>query len=447
MSPAGLWLVILGAVAGEPPPPPETRNLDLEAKLESLVGTNISVGAPVNSVSALLGLTPGADLVDRWQTGNFSLRYAPLLYLFVPSGEGYPSNVLVLNRVSYEAATQLNRTANLSLNGALWFGEQNYSPVVNFGTPPGAGAGLPPGATLPPGQLPQVQLLRIISSFTQLTFSFSSSPTAQFAFAGGYIYTEGANAASRLQLPLQQGPFVLARSDVLLNERDTLTPALRMALLRYGPIFWAAGSTTESGSTVTVPHFQEGLELVSTELTLRWGHQETRLLRTELAAGLGVFNQSASQDVLSGQSGDLVGFGRAFLVPADTSVDPIVRARLVAGFLSEAQPLELTLYAGLAPLVNQFSGTVYERVEGTVSADWTLSPFVRVGVTGGVADSFTPQELDVRGEVRAVWSPVTSVAVAVGARGAWVDYSTPGALNGFNWTVFLSVTGATRGLF
>ncbi len=443
MSLAGFWLVILGAVAGEPPPPPETWNLDLEAKLESLVGTNISVGAPVNSVSALFSLTPGADLVDRWQTGNFSLRYAPLLYLFVPSGQGYPSNVLVLNRVSYEATTQLNSTANLSLNGSLWFGEQNYSPVVNFGTPPGAGAGLPPGATLPPGQLPQVQLLRIISSFTQLTFSFSSSPTAQFAFTGGYIYTEGANAASRLQLPLQQGPFVLARADVLLNERDTLTPALRVGLLLYGPIFWAAGATTESGSTVTVPHFEEGLDIVSTELTLRWGHQETRLLRTELAAGVGVFNQSASQDVLSG----LVWFGQSLHVPADTSVDPIVRARLVAVFLSEAQPLELTLSAGLAPLVNQFSGTVYERVEGTVSADWTLNRLVRVGVTGGVADSFTPQETDVRGEVRAVWSPVTSVAVAVGARLAWVDYSTPSTLNGFNWTVFLSVTGATRGLF
>ncbi len=443
MSPAGLWLVILGAVAGEPPPPPETWNLDLEAKLESLVGTNISVGAPVNSVSALFSLTPGANLVDRWETGNFSLRYAPLLYLFVPSGQGYPSSVLVLNRVSYEAATELDRTAKLSLNGSLWFGEQNYSPVVNLGTAPGAGAGLPPGAPLPPGQLPQVQLLRIISSFTQLTFSFSSSPTAQFAFSGGYIYTEGANASSRLQLPLQQGPFVVARSDVLLNERETLTPSLRVGLLRYGPIFWAAGATTESGSTVTVPHFEEGLQIVSTELALRWGHQETRLLRTELAAGVGVFNQSASQDVLSG----LVWFGQSLHVPADTSVDPIVRARLVATFLSEAQPLELTLYAGLAPLVNQFSGTVYERVEGSVSADWTLNPFVRVGVTGGVADSFTPQETDVRGEVRAVWSPATSVAVAVGARLAWVDYSTPSTLNGFNWTVFLSVTGATQGLF
>src|SRR5450631_2216562 len=128
MSPAGLCLVILGAVAGASPPSPEPWNLDLEAKLESLVGTNLAVGVPAGSVSALFDLTPAAELVGRWQTGNLALRYAPLLYIFVPRGPGYPSDVLVLNRVTYEAATQLSRTAALSLNGTLWFGEQNYSP-------------------------------------------------------------------------------------------------------------------------------------------------------------------------------------------------------------------------------------------------------------------------------------------------------------------------------
>jgi hypothetical protein len=445
MSPAGLCLAILGAVTGAPPTPPESFDVDLEAKLESLVGTNLSLGVPMGAVSALFNLTPGVQMVDRWQTGNFTLRYAPLLYVFVPEAPG-ESGVSVLNRVNYELMTQLSHTTSLSLTGSFWYGDQNFSPVVNQGLPPGPGTG-PPGTPPPPGVLPQVQIIKVISSYSQLSFSVVTSPTVKLTFSGGYVYTEGADASSRLQLPLQHGPFVLLRSDVAVSQRDTLTSILRVGLLTYGAIYWAAGAVTETGSTVSVPHFQEGLYLLGSELTGQWGHQESKELRTELAAGVAVFNQSSSQDVLISQPGDLVWLGRAFPVPAATTVDPIIRARLLYRFFSDLQPVDFTLFAALAPLLNQFAGQVYERLEGSAALDWTLSPFVRVGASGGVADTLSPQEFDVRGEVRAVWSPAASVAVALGARVAWVNYSTPGVLNGFNWTVFLSVTGATGALF
>ena len=444
MSPPGLCLVVLGLVSGTPP---ENLTLDLQGKLETQVGTNLSLGTPVGSVSALLSFTPGVLVEDRSEIGDLKLSYTPLLYFQVPAGPGYPSQVLVLNRVNYEATNQLGRTATISLTGALWFGDQNFSPVVNQGVVPGQPAGVP----LPPGALPPVELLKVLYSTTQLGFSLLTSPTLQLALAAGFLYTEGTNDASRLQLPLQRGPFAVARADFLLSKRDTLTPALRVGFLSYGPIFWAPGEGTESGSTVTIPHFQEGLDLTATVLTLKWEHQESAALRTEAAVGGALFNQTSSYDVPVGQTGNLLWIPRSLPVPASTFLLPILSARaLYTVSFQEEQPLVFGASAALAPFVNQFAGTVYERVEGTLSADWSPSPFLRLGGSAVVADSFYPEEFDFRMEARAVWSVATSVAVAVGARVAWIDYAVPGALtayNGFNWSVFISVTGATGALF
>ncbi len=445
MSAAGLCLVLLGMVSGTPP---ENLSLDLEGRLETLVGTNISAAVPPKHVSAIFSLTPGVLLTDRSQTGVLKLSYTPLLYLTVPGSDAYPAKVLVLNRFNYDASNQLSRTSSISLIGALWFGDQNYSPVVNQGLAPGSGTGQPSGIPPPPGQLPAVQIIRVITSTTQLGFTLATSATVQLAFAAGFLFSEGANDASRLELPLQRGPFVLARSEFLLSERDTLTPALRVGFLSYGPIFWTAGSTVENGSSVTVAHFQEGLELLASELTLKWGHQESRALRTEAAVGLAVFNQSSSSDVPVGQTGELLWYARSIPVPAETFPEPIARATVLYNvFPDEEPPLQLGATAALAPILNQFAGTVYERVEGILTADWTLSPFVRLGALAGEAYTFSPPETDIRGEVRAVWSPATSVAIAGGVRAAWINYVVPGAFNGFSWSVFINVTGATGALF
>ncbi len=445
MLPPGLCLVVIGAVSGTSP---ENLTIDLQGKLETVVGTNISLGTPVGSVSALLSFTPGVVVEDRSQTGDLKLTYTPLLYLSVPSGLGYPSKVLVLNRVNYEATNQLSRTVGISLNGSLWYGDQNYSPVVNLGVAPGSGIGQPSGTPIAPGALPAVQLIKVLQSFTQLGFSLATSSTVGLEFDAGFLYYEGADAASRLQLPLQRGPFALARSDVRVSERDTLTPAVRLGFLRYGPIFRPAGSGNEDGSTVVVTHFQEGLGLLDTEFTLKWGHQESRALQTELATGVAFFSFSDSYDVTTGQTGDLVWIGRPSIpVPASTSVYPIVTGTVRYRLSSEEGPFDFSLSAGLAPFVNQFLATVSERVTGTLTAGWAPSQSLRFEASGGVADSFNPQELDIRGELRTVWNPAPPVAIAVGARAAWVNYAIPGAINGFNWSVFLSVTGDTGALF
>lgn len=446
MAPPGLCLFLLGVVSGTPP---EDLTLNVGAKLETAVGTNLSSEVPPGSVSVLISLTPSAVLSARSQTGSVKLSYTPLLYGSLPTSEQFSSKVLVLHRMTYEATNQLSPIASISLTGSFWYGDQNYSPVTSQGVAPGSGIGQPSGTQLPPGTLPQEQVLKVLQSVTQLGLSLATSATVDFKFDVGFLYSEGADAVARLQLPLQRGPFILVRSDVLLNERDTLVPALRVGLLYYGPIFREAGSGNENGSTVVVSHFQEGLGLHDVELTLKWGHDESRALHTELGAGIAHIHFNDSSDVLLGQSGDLVWIGRtpSVPVPGEPFFYPIVTGSLRYRVFSEVGPVDLSVSAGLAPLINQFAGTVSQRLAGTFFLDWFPTPLLRLETSAGVSNTFNPEDFEVRGDISAVWSPAATVAIAVGARAAWVQYAIPGALNGFSWSVFLSVTGASGALF
>ena len=440
MAPAGLCLVLLALA---PSSPPESLTVDLGARLETLVGTNISGGSPAGAVSAILSLAPGVVLDERSRTGGLKLTYVPLLYT-TDLGGTLPTKLLVLQRLGFEAQNNVSPTAGVFLNGSVWYGDQDYSPVVNQGVPPGRVSNTP-GQPVPPvfpGTLPQIQVLRVFDSSTRVGFWLLTSRTVRLDFDVGFTWDEGTNAFSRLTLPLQRGPFLDARAEIQLSSRDTLTPALRAAVLGYGPIYRAAGSNDEKGSTVFVDHYQYGLYLGGSELTASWAHQESSALRTQLGAGLGIVYQSSSYDQPLANHGDLIWVGAQIPVPASAFVYPIVTAA-VHYRVSVEQPLELTAAAALTPIVDQFAGTVFERLEGIVSAQWLPSPRLELEASAGAAASFNPQDVDVRGEVRMLWKASLHFALSVSARVAWVNYSVPGALNGFSWSVSLGVAGAT----
>jgi len=441
MAPAGLCLVLLAIL---PPSPPVALNVDLGAKLETVVGTNISGGSPAGEVSAILSLAPGVVVEERSQTGGLKLTYVPLLYTTALGAGTGPTKLLVLQRFGFEAQNQISRTAGVFLAGSIWYGDQDYSPVVNQGAPPGRVTGAPgqPAPPVFPGTLPQIQVLRVFDSSTRVGFYLLTSRSVRLDFDVGFNWDEGANAVSRITLPLQRGPFLDARAEIQLTGRDTLTPSLRAALLSYGPIYRAAGSNDENGSTVLIDHYQTGLRLGGSELTATWAHQETQALRTQLGGGLGIVYQSPSYDQPLVNQGQLIWIGTQIPVPASAFVYPIISGT-VRYRVSVEQPLELTAAAALTPIVNQFAGTVFERLEGVVSALWLPNPRLELEALASAAASFNPQDVDVRGEVRALWKVSTHVALSLGGRVAWVDYSVPGALNGFSWSVFLGVAGAT----
>ncbi|HMK72181.1 MAG TPA: hypothetical protein VK454_02515 [Myxococcaceae bacterium] len=444
MALAGLCLVLLTAA---PSSPPVSLTLDLGAALETVVGTNISPGSAPGEVAAMISLAPGVVVQERSATGELRLSYIPLLYTTALGGN-VPKKLLVLQRIGFEAHNQISRSAGVFLAGNIWYGDQNYSPVVSQGTPPERVSG-PPGQPAPPafpGTLPQFQVLRVFESSTRVGFYLLTSSAVRLDFDVGYTWNEGADAASRITLPLQRGPFLDARAEIQLSSRDTIVPALRAATLAYGPIYRAAGTTDEKGSTVVADHYQVGLNLSGSELTATWAHQESHALSTQLGAGLGLVYQGSSYDHPLVNQGHLIWIGAQIPVPADAYVYPIVSGR-VTYRISGEQPLELSAAAALTPIVNQFAGTVYERLEGIVSTRWFPDARVELQASVSAAGSTNPQEVDVRGELRARWNVSTHFAFTLGSRLAWVNYSVPGALNGFSWSVFLGVAGATGSLF
>jgi hypothetical protein len=427
----GLCLLLLAA---SPAPPGESLTIDVGAKAETTVGTNLAGGAPADAVAAVFSIAPAVVVEEKMHTGALKLVYAPLLYTTAVA-PGSPARLLVLNRFRVETLNQLSRTTGITFSSDLWFGDQDFSPVVSQGVAPGQGQG--PGNPVYPGQLPQVRLIRVIDSDTRVGFYVLTSRNVRVDFDVGYTWNEGANPVSRLELPLQRGPFVDVKSEFKLEGQDSLVPALRAAMLTYGPIFRAANSNDEKGSVVKDEHFQLGLRLSGAELTLRWLRQQTSALSIQAGAGVGLVYQSASRDVLTAAPAVSVA------VPASSFVYPIVAAAVNYRVSFQEQPLLLTAAAGLTPIVNQFAGTVFERLEGTVIAGWGPSPRLQFEISGTAAASFNPQDVDLRAEVKAVWQPSTHFALATGARVAWVDYSVPGALNGFSWSIFVSISGAT----
>src|ERR1700729_3835661 len=91
------------AAAVPPPPTPAAAEgpflIDLGAKLESMVGTQLGGSFDQNTVTTNFVLEPGLLIQQRSPTGKLTLSYVPWL-LYTPTD---PHNVLVFHRVIVEA--------------------------------------------------------------------------------------------------------------------------------------------------------------------------------------------------------------------------------------------------------------------------------------------------------------------------------------------------------
>jgi len=456
MGALGLCLVLLSAGAGdtaqapapgEAPPeeeavavpkaPAEERfTFNIGAKLESLVGTELQGSFTQSQVTSNFILEPGALIRERSNTGQVTISYIPWL-LYAPAD---PNQRLFFNRLLVVAEQKLSRTTGISLVWRFWLGDQSFSPVVNLGTPPGPGSGQPPGTTIP--QVPQVATLPLLDTSVRLGFYVITSTQLRLDFDAGFQWAEGTTAAARLQLPLQRGPFVDATGIWKLVGNDSLTGKFRSGLLVYGPVYRPGGSNNENGSTVLLPHFNTGLSILGSELGLKWSHSVNANLSTELGGGLGVVWQSSSYDIPSLTDEDLLWLHRT-PVPATTTAYPLLGASIRNQVPLIGQTLAFSAAAALLPIVNQFSGTVIERLDLSASVVWGVGRQWTFIASAGAAASQNPREVDVRAELRAVAQSTDHLVFAGGLRLAYLNYAIPGALNGTSWVLFISITGAS----
>jgi hypothetical protein len=446
---AGWCLVLLAAVPNaateeEPTvdtgPKLEALNFDVGAKEESQLGTEL-VGSPIaGAISTNFVLEPAVVLEERSRTGEFLLAYDPWL-LYSPS---VPDQILALHRFRFQVLQQTSRTAGLTLNGSVWFGDQSYSPVVNLGLPPGSSTPTGPGLQPPafPGQLPVVSTLKTFQSSVRAGFYMLTSSQVRLEFNAGFTWAQGATAAARLELPIQRGPFVEARAYFTVSPRDVLIPIFRSALLVFGPVFVPAGGLNPDLATALVPHFETGLNIWTNEVELQWQRQLSRDLVIGLGGGVGIVNFSAFNQVLVPPV-ELVWIP-SVAVPSELNLYPLAAASLRYQAPLEHQSLSIAAAVAIRPTVNPFNATVYETLGASAVVIWGMAPDWRLEVTGGAAAANNPKERDVEGGIRLSWQPIPNFVLAAGARVANTEYFLPTVLNGFNWMVFLSVAGATK---
>jgi hypothetical protein len=458
MEAIGLCLVLLTAaadpsngLAGEPPPATIAEQqllINVGAKVESLVGTQLVGSFDPTSVTGNFVLEPGILIQERSRTGQVTLSYVPWL-LYAPYAPGsiwggkIPGQKLIFNRVLVEAQQQLSRTTGISVVARLWYGDQTFSPVVNLGTAPGGGAGQPPPtSTVIPVVPTGVTSLKLLDTSARIGFYVLTSATLRLDFNAGFVWSEGTTPEAKLELPLQRGPFVDALATVKLGVHDAFITSLRSGLLVYGPVYRPGGSNNENGSTVLLPHFNTGLDILGTEVGVKWQHAFNANLSMDLGAGMGLVYQSQSYDIPSLVDQDLLWLHRS-PVPSSVSVYPLFGASIRDQVPLVAQTLLLTAGVAVMPVVDQFSGTVIQRGDVSASALWGVGPRWLFEASVGAAASPDPRQFDARGELRAVYQASAHVVLAGGVRVAYLNYEGGGAFNGTSWVVFLSVAGAS----
>ncbi len=452
MGALGLCLVLLtaGADTGAGPAPTskeeeiaapklpveERYTFNLGAKLESLVGTELQGSTSQYQVTSNFILEPGVLFRERSSTGQVTLSYVPWL-LYTPVA---PNQTLFFNRLLVDAQQKLSRTTGMSLVWRFWLGDQSFSPVVNLGTAPAGGAGQPPGTTIP--QVPQVATLPLLDTSVRLGFYVFTSAAVRLDFDVGFIWSEGTTAVARLSLPLQRGPFLDAIGTWKQGPHDSFIGTFRSGLLAYGPVYRPGGSNNENGSTVLLPHFNTGLSILGSELGVKWQHAVSTNLSTEFGGGIGIAWQSSSYDIPSLTDQDLLWLHRT-PVPASTTAYPLLGATIRDKVPLSGQSLVFSGTLALLPIVNQFSGTVIERLDISASAIWGVGRQWQFVASAGAAASQKPREVDVRAELRAVAQSTDHLVFAAGLRLAYLNYAVPGALNGTSWVLFIDITGAS----
>ena len=451
MGALGLCLVLLTAAAdsseglGGPPVASSTAiaeeqlTFNLGAKLESMLGTQLVGSFTQNTVTSNFVLEPGVLLQERTRSGQLTLSYSPWL-LYTPTDS---DTALVFHRILVEAQQQLSRTTGVSVVGRLWVGDQSFSPVLNLGVGPNGGGGqAPPTTTIIP-VLPSQATLKLLDTSIRAGFYVLTSATLRLDFDSGFVWSEGLGATGQQVLPLQRGPFVDMLATLKLGPHDSLISTVRSGLLVYGPVYRPGGVNNENGSTVLLPHYNTGLEILGTEASLKWQHALSTNVSTDLSGGLGVVYQSTSYDIPSLVDQDLLWLHRS-PVPATVSAYPLFGASIRDQVpLVVGQTLLFTGTLALLPIINQFSGTVVERVDTSASAVWGVGQNWLFTASAGWAASTDPREIDARAEVRAVFQAGPHVVLAGGARMAYLNYAVPGAFNGTSWVLFFSVAGAT----
>jgi hypothetical protein len=212
----------------------------------------------------------------------------------------------------------------------------------------------------------------------------------------GYQLSGGADSVAQQSLPFQQGPTAEALADLRATRHDHLVTDVSAREATFSAPAGLPPVNAPSGAPGT------GTEVMLVEAREQWKHAWTRTTSTMLSAGV---SEARSRD--------------AAFDPYTYSTDPTVEGSVEQRFGRGKTLASIVLDLRLAPLVNQLTGIIDERVQGSVTGSWsrrkvTLGASVTAAQSTDQSTAYASRVL--MGEVDASYAHSPALSFDVGAR-------------------------------
>jgi hypothetical protein len=326
----------------------------------------------------------------RWAV---SLAYTPRFTLWDVADPAFTPTALQGGRAKIE---WIGHRARLSVEEDAGYGATSFAGVSLAPSPVAPDEEGPPPPHVQP--VPTAPIIQFVSSTTalrsQLTLRRWTVDTSV-----GYQLAGGADAPSRLLLPLQQGPFGEVTADFAAWRRDHVFTKLSAAELT----------------------FSSGPESVLGEADEGWRHLWSRTVSTRIAGGV----------------------AEAWEVPAPTAAAELSTYPVVeASFERHGEHLDVDVGGRLGPGVNRLIGLVQQEVQGTVTASHRYHRLT-TRVFASALQSLPTNDVNatsfVAGEIGVSYDATKVVALDAGTRGMWQRIS-PTGVPFLQSTVFAGVT-------
>ncbi len=263
---------------------------------------------------------------------------------------------------------------------AVWVKEASarafIGQFVNYGTLDLSTLTREPGSTgaATPTPTPQIPAVRTgLGVVRELTFDTTAgvdwylTRRVTLTTTAGFTYGGGADVASRASLPLGSTWRGGARLAWLASVRDTLAINLAAQYVRFFQV----------AATPQMPVANPGARIVIAELSGFYARVLGERTGADLVLGAtATFGQLPNLDPMA------MGTFRSA-----SGVAPLVGVGLNHRVLIPAQQLDFRIGGQLAPFVDRFAGTVYQRLEGNVSLAWRHVRHVSASIGAGVSRS------------------------------------------------------------
>lgn len=262
----------------------------------------------------------------------------------------------VLHAGTVQLALSPDRLTTLRLIEDISWGEFRFT-APGVATPGAPGAPVLPGTpddggfsgapdSGVSGSLAPLEPIRLIRSNARLVLELAPTRRSAFTLAGGYEFSGGVDEPSRLQMPLQQGPFASIIAEHRWSRRDVWSTEVSVREARF-----------DTGTRVSLGHWTAG-----------WRHSVDR--NTDLSLGAGVGAGRTSGDERISPEWQLLPHGQLTL----THTFP-PQHHAVVGAVS----------ALVVPAVNPFTAVLEQRIGAQASLQWRPMPQLDVGLRASAA--------------------------------------------------------------